>query len=71
MNDLIIVSKEQNSINVASSKRIYADHFNSSSIKQYSTLLSKSISKEIKIKNRNIIFYNIISENILNEVLEV
>ena len=67
MNDLIILSKEQKSINVA--KRTYADLFDSTSIKQHSTLLAKSISKEIKInsdKNRNIIFYNISSENILN-----
>ena len=73
MNDLIILSKEQKSINVASSKRTYADLFDSTSIKQHSTLLAKSISKEIKInsdKNRNIIFYNISSENILNEILD-
>ena len=73
MNGLIILSKEQNIINVASSKRTYADLFDSSSIKQHSTLLAKSISKEIKInsdKNRNIIFYNISSENILNEILD-
>ena len=75
MNDLIIIllSKEQKSINVASSKRTYADLFDSISIKQHYTLLAKSISKEIKInsdKNRNIIFYYISSENILNEILD-
>ena len=45
MNDLIILSKEQKSINVASSKRTYADLFDGTSIKQHSTLLAKSISK--------------------------
>ena len=73
MNDLIILIKEQNSINVASSKSTYADLFDATSIKQHSTLLAKSISKKIKInfnKNRNIIFNNISSENILNEILD-
>ena len=73
MNDLIILSKEQKSINIASSKRRFANLFDSTSIKQHSTLLAKSISKEIKInsdKNRNIILYNISFENILNEILD-
>ena len=41
MNDLIILSKEQKSINLASSKRTYADLFDYTSIKQHSTLLEK------------------------------
>ena len=41
MNDLIILSNEQKSINLASSKRTYADIFDSTIIKQHAIVLAK------------------------------